>query len=163
MISSLEGPNGPEVLYVGEGRKQKELEPFWKWFGKERAERITHGVMDMAKGFANSFCKHCPSIKIIYDKFHVIRHLLNALNEVRKAEFKKAGKSMKGLLCGKKFVLLKRMSNLKREAREALKNLLKVNRPIIRHIFLKKVLVEYGRIHIKDRFQKILARLTRSN
>lgn len=39
MISSLEGPNGAEVLYIGEGRKKKDLEPFWNWFSKERAER----------------------------------------------------------------------------------------------------------------------------
>ncbi len=128
MISSLEGLNAPEMLYVGEGRKEEDLKPFWRWFGKERAKRITHGVMDMAKGFINSFRAHCPSVKIIYDKFHVMRHLLNALNEVRKAEFKKAGKKMKGLLYGKKFILLKRLSDLRGEARKSLKGLLSVNR-----------------------------------
>jgi len=88
MVSTLEGPTGPGVLYVGEGRKEKDLKAFWEWFGKERAKKITYGVMDMARGFINSFRNHCPGIKIIYDKFHVIRHLLDALNEVRKMEFK---------------------------------------------------------------------------
>lgn len=138
MISSLEGPNGSEVLYVGEGRKEEDLEPFWGWFGKERAEKITHGVMDMAKGFINSFRAHCPSIKIIYDKFHVMRHLLNALNEVRKAEFKRAGEKMRGLLCGKKFILLSKMRNLKGEARAALKELLTVNRRLYKAHLLKE-------------------------
>ncbi len=50
-----------------------------------------------------------------------MRHLLNALNEVRKAEFKKAGRKMKGLLCGKKFILLSKITNLKGKARTALK------------------------------------------
>ncbi|MEW6104534.1 MAG: ISL3 family transposase [bacterium] len=138
MISSLEGPNGPEVLYVGEGRKEKDLLPFWRWFGKRRAKRIAYGVMDMAKGFINSFKANCPSIKIIYDKFHVIRHLLNALNEVRKREFKKAGKEMKGLLCGKKFILLKKMGNLKGSARETLKGLLKANWRLYKAHLLKE-------------------------
>jgi len=35
---------------VGEGRKESDLKLFWKWFKRERAERITHGVMDMAIG-----------------------------------------------------------------------------------------------------------------
>jgi len=39
MISTLEEANGPELLYVGEGKKQKDLEPFWRWFGKERQRR----------------------------------------------------------------------------------------------------------------------------
>ncbi|MEW6102929.1 MAG: transposase [bacterium] len=69
MISSLEGSNGPEVLYIGEGRKEKDLKPFWRWFGKRRAKKIAYGVMDMAKGFANSFRAHCPLIKIIHTSF----------------------------------------------------------------------------------------------
>ncbi|GFP26509.1 hypothetical protein HKBW3S25_02004, partial [Candidatus Hakubella thermalkaliphila] len=139
LISSLEGANGPEMLYVGEGRKEEDLKPFWRCFGKERAKKITHGVMEMANGFIRSFRSHCPSIKIIYDKFHVMRHLLNALNEVRKAEFRRSGKKMKGLLCGKKFILLKRMSNLRGDARKALKGLLSVNRRIYKAHLLKEI------------------------
>lgn len=138
MISSLEGPNGPELLYVGDGRKEEDLEPFWKWFGQERIKEITHGVMDMAKGFINSFRKHCPSIKIIYDKFHVVKHLLDALNEVRKTELKKAGEKMKGLLCGKKFILLSRERNLKGKAKQALKDLLRFNQRLFKAHLLKE-------------------------
>jgi transposase len=138
IISSLDGSNGSEVLYVGEGRKEEDLRPFWRWFGKDRARKITHGVMDMAKGFINSFRANCPTIKIIYDKFHIMRHLLNALNEVRKAEFRKAAKKARGQLSGKKFILLKRMSNLRGEARKTLKELLRVNRRIYKAHLLKE-------------------------
>jgi len=123
---------------VGEGRKKKDLKPFWKWFGRERAEKVTHGVMDMAKGFIKSFKDHCPSIKIIYDKFHIIRHLLNALNEIRKLEFKRAGKKMKGLLCGKKFILLSKRANLKQGTRKALNGLLKLNKRLYKAYLLKE-------------------------
>lgn len=138
MISSLDGPNGPEMLYVGEGRKEADLEPFWKWFGVERTKNITHAVMDMWKGFIRSFREHCPQVKIIYDKFHVMRHLLQVLNEIRKAEFRRADRKMRGLLCGKKFILLKKASNLKGEARKALKRLLSVNRRIYKAYVLKE-------------------------
>ncbi len=80
MISALEGPRGPELLNVVVGRKERSLKKFWKWFGPERAKLITHAVMDMWEPFRNSFQKHCPGIQIIYDKFHVIQHLLEALN-----------------------------------------------------------------------------------
>lgn len=40
LVSSLEGPYGNEVIYVGEGRREKDLKKFWQWFGKERAKDI---------------------------------------------------------------------------------------------------------------------------
>lgn len=50
-----------------------------------------------------------------------MRHLLNVLNEIGKGEFRRTGKKIKGLLCGKKVILLKKMSGLRGEARKALK------------------------------------------
>ncbi|MGC8530381.1 MAG: ISL3 family transposase, partial [Leptospirillia bacterium] len=77
MISALEGPRGPELLNIVEGRKEKDLKPFWIWFGKDRARLVTHGVMDMRKPFRKSLRAHCPKAhQVILDKFHVIRHLL---------------------------------------------------------------------------------------
>ncbi len=112
MVSALEGPRGPELLNVVVGRKEQSLKKFWKWFGAERAKRITHAVMDMWEPFRNSFLKPCPGIKIIYDKFHVIQHLLDALNEVRKAELSQALGRFKKTLAGKKFVLLARRAHV---------------------------------------------------
>jgi len=138
MISALEGPRGPELLNIVEGRKEKSLKPFWTWFGKERAHLVTHGVMDMWKPFRKSLLAHCPKAQAIYDKFHVIRHLLDAVNEVRKQEFKRLGDRMKGVLAGKKFVLLSRRSNLKRESRKALEELLLVSPRLLKAHFLKE-------------------------
>lgn len=138
MVHALDGPRGAELLYIGEGRKEKDLKKFWEWFGKRRAKKILFAVMDMWKRFQRSFKEHCHSVQIIYDKFHIVRHLLNALNEVRKEEFRKAGEGMRGLLCGKKFILLSRMENLKGDAKAALKYLLKVNRRLYKAYLLKE-------------------------
>jgi len=132
LVHALEGPRGAELLFVGEGRKEKDLRKFWRWVGKPRAKQTTHAVMDMWKAFRRSVEAHCPGVVILYDKFHVIRHLLEALNTVRKQEFKRAGKSMKGLLCGKKFLLLSRVTHVRGKAREALKRLLGANRRLLK-------------------------------
>ena len=34
LISALESPRGPEMLYVANGRREKDLKRFWRWFGK---------------------------------------------------------------------------------------------------------------------------------
>ncbi|MBK8870748.1 MAG: ISL3 family transposase [Elusimicrobia bacterium] len=139
MISVPEGPRGPELLNVVEGRREKSLRKFWKWFGKDRARRVTHVVMDMWAPFRNSFKAHCPDIQIIYDKFHVIRHLLNAVNDVRKSEFKKrAGKRFRGLLAGKKFILLSRLAHVRGKSREALNDLLAASPKLLKAHLLKE-------------------------
>lgn len=124
MISALDGPRGPELIYIGKGRKEKNLRKFWKWFGRERTKLIKVAVMDMWKGFINSFKANCPGIAILYDKFHVVSHLLDALNKVRRQELVRLDKRLKGLLTGKKFILLSRLAHVRGKARESLNELL---------------------------------------
>lgn len=139
MISALEGPRGPELLDVVPGRKERDLKKFWRRFGKERATRVTHAVMDMWKPYRNSFKAHCgQGLTIIYDKFHVIRHLLDALNDVRKSELRKAAGRFKGLLAGKKFILLSRQAHVRGHAREALNDLLGASRKLLKAHLLKE-------------------------
>lgn len=143
MISALEGPRGPELLNVVVGRRERSLSKFWKWFGKERAKLITHAVMDMWEPFRNSFQKHCPGIKIIYDKFHVIQYLQEALNDVRKAELSKALGRFKKTLSGKKFVLMARQSHVRGKAREALNDILAASPKLLKAYLLKE---SFGRM-----------------
>jgi transposase len=138
LVSALEGPRGPELLYIVEGRSEKRLKRFWRWFGKERAARVTHAVMDMCKAFAKSFRAHCPEVKIIYDKFHVVRHLNNALNEVRKAELRGALGRFRKTLSGKKFVLMARRSRVRGKAREALDAVLAASPKLLKAHLLKE-------------------------
>ena len=140
MISAPEGPRGPELLNIVAGRKEKSLKKFWKWFGPDRAKKITQAVIDMWEPFRNSLRKHCPGIKIIHDKFHVIQHLLDALNEVRKSELSKALGRFKKTLSGKKFVLLARQANVRGKAREALNDILAASPKLLKAHLLKETL-----------------------
>lgn len=138
LVSALESPRDAELIYIGKGRKEKDLKGFFKWFGKERALRIKIAVMDMWKGFINSFKANCPNAQILYDKFHVIRHLLEALNTVRKQVLRGSGKHLKGMLTGKRFILLSRQAHVRGRAREALNMLLSVSRRLFKAHLLKE-------------------------
>ena len=72
----------------------------------------------------NSFTAHCPGIQILYDQFHVIRHLLGSLNEVRKAEFRRLLPRPAG-----RVILL---------SRQALTELLAANRRLLKAHLLKE-------------------------
>jgi transposase len=142
LLSALEGPRGPEMLYVVEGRSEKRLRKFWRWFGKERSAKITHAVMDMCRAFRNSFRDHCgEDLQIIYDKFHVVRHLNDALNTVRKAELSRAMGRFKKTLSGKKFVLMARHSRVRGRAREALDAIIAASPRLAKAYLLKESFV----------------------
>jgi len=146
LVSALEGPRGPELLNVVEGRSEKRLKRFWRWFGKERAARITHAVIDMCRAFEKSIRAHCRRkigkvvivARIIYDKFHVVRHLNEALNTVRKAELRRALGRFKQTLSGKKFVLLARHARVRGHAREALDTILAASPRLQKAYWLKE-------------------------
>ena len=159
LFSALEGPRGPEMLYIVEGRSEKKLKRFWRWFGKERASLITHAVLDMCRTFANSFRKHCPGVTLIFDKFHVVRHLNNALNEVRKAELGKALGRFKKALSGKKFVLLKQQARVRGKAREALDAILAASPKLLRAHLLKEVLRPPLGLHLQGLRPPVLGSL----
>lgn len=139
LVSAMNGPQGPELIYIGEGRREENLSGFWKWFGHHKTKQIKIAVMDMWKGFINSFKAHCPGIVILYDKFHVIRHLLDALNKVRKQELRCVNQRIKkALLAGKKFILLSRLSHIRGKARESLKELLSASPRLCKAHLLKE-------------------------
>lgn len=158
-VSALEGPRGPEMLYVVEGKSEKRLKRFWRWFGKERAAKITHAVIDMCRSFENSIKAHCRKeiwqqvgdtvytgvqvAQIIYDKFHVMRQLNEALNTVRKSTLRGALGRFKKTLSGKKFVLLKRRTRVRGKAREALDAILAASPKLLKAHLLKE---SFGRL-----------------
>jgi transposase len=147
LVSALEGPRGPEMLQVVEGRTERRLKRFWRWFGEERAGLITHAVIDMCRAFENSIRAHCRkkvgrvvtvTAQIIYDKFHVVRHLQEALNTVRKAELRRSLGRFKKTLSGKKFVLLARHARVRGHAREALDAILAASPRLQKAYWLKE-------------------------
>jgi len=138
LVSALEGPRGPEMLYVTEGRSEKHLRRFWRWFGKERAAKLTHAVIDMCQAADDSIRAHCSeALRIIYDKFHVVWHLNEALNTVHKAELRKTLGRFRRTLSGKKFLLLKRRARVRGRAREALNTILAAS-PRLQKAYLLK-------------------------
>lgn len=55
--------------------------------GPRKNARIRLAVMDRWKAFRNSTNKTAPVARILFDTFHVLRHLSDALDTVRKQEY----------------------------------------------------------------------------
>ena len=48
---------------------------FNRFLGEKPAKRVRLAVMDMWKPFRNSTATNAPQAAILFDKFHIIRHL----------------------------------------------------------------------------------------
>ena len=73
----------------GSLRSEHERSSTTGW-ARRRAAGIRLAVMDMWKPFRNATTTHAPQAAILFDKFHIMRHLGDALDQVRKAEYRAA-------------------------------------------------------------------------
>jgi transposase len=69
-----------------------------------------------------------PQAAILFDKFHVMRHLGEALDKVRKAEYARLSGKDRRFIKGQKYNLLSRHGNLTLEGKRSLKILLAANK-----------------------------------
>ncbi len=66
----------------------------------------------MWEPFRLSIEQWAPKCRIVYDKFHIMQHANRAVDEVRRAEFFRKGGQRRGLVKGKRWLLLTRWVNL---------------------------------------------------
>jgi transposase len=116
------------IWFGGEDRSEKSLDLFYGWLGEKKSQRVQLAVMDMWKAFHNSTRRHAAHAAILFDKFHVIRHLNEALDKVRKSEYARLSGKDRRFIKGQKYTLLSRRENLDTEGRLALRTLLKANK-----------------------------------
>ena len=76
----------------------------------------------------------------MYDKFHVLQHANKAIDEVRRAEFFRKGGRMRGVVKGKRWLLLTRWMNLDSKKRQQLNQLFALNRRVMKAYLLKESL-----------------------
>jgi transposase len=121
---------GRPIWFGGEDRSEKSLDGFFAWFGPENCRKIRFAVMDMWKPFRTSTLKkgNAPQASIVYDKFHVVRHLGAAMDKVRRAEYARLEGKERRFIKGQRFHLLTRWANLALEGRRALKVLFQANK-----------------------------------
>ena len=114
------------------------MSQFYDWLGKRKSSRIRLAVMDMWKPFRLATDAHAPQAAILFDKFHVIRHLGKALDHVRKSEYARLQGRERRYIKGQKYTLLSRKENLTLEGRKALRTLLRANKRLNTAYLLKE-------------------------
>jgi transposase len=130
-----------EPLWFGRERKKETLDDFFRsQLVSRQRKRIAAVCVDMWEPFRLSIEQWAPQCKIVYDKFHIMQHANDAIDEVRRAEFFRQGKKKRGLIKGKKWLLLSRWKNLTGIQRGELNRLFQMNRRVFKAYMLKESL-----------------------
>ncbi len=126
------------IWFGGKDRSEASMDSFYEEIGEGQSRRIRLAVMDMWKPFRNSTKRHAPQAAVLFDKFHVLRHLGEALDKVRKMESARLSKADRKFIKGQKYTLLSHRENLSRSGRENLKKLLSANKRLNTAYLLKE-------------------------
>jgi transposase len=128
------------IWFGGQDRSEASMNLFYQELGPKKSHKIRLAVMDMWKPFRTSTRKpaHAPQAAILFDKFHVLRHLGEALDTVRKAEYTRLRGKDRQFIKGQKYTLLSRREHLTLEGRQALKKLLAANKRLQTAYLLKE-------------------------
>ena len=129
---------GRPIWFGGEYRSEASMAQFYEWLGQKKSARLRLAVMDMWKPFRNATRAAAPQAAILFDKFHIMRHLGAALDKVRKAEYARLSGKDRRFIKGQKYTLLSRRENLSLEGRQSLKTLLAANKRLNTAYLLKE-------------------------
>lgn len=88
-VSLMTDLQGRRVLEVVEDRTTEAATALWKSLPPEQRERVQAASMDMGANFAAATTQAAPKAKIVHDRFHVSKHLNDAVDKVRREEHRR--------------------------------------------------------------------------
>src|SRR5262249_59878881 len=98
------------------------------WRARKKTKKTRLAEMDMWRPSRNVTKDKAPEAAILFDKFHIMRHLGEALDKVRKAEYARLSGKDRRFIKGQKDNLLSRHENLTLEGKRSLNILLAANK-----------------------------------
>jgi transposase len=113
------------VVYVAEDRKQSSLDGFWPTLSEQQRDGIEAVAMDMWDPYIASTREHLHDAdsKIVFDKFHIAKHLSEAVDQVRRQENKQLRSEGDDRLVGTKYDWLRHPGSFASEAWKKFKSL----------------------------------------
>lgn len=143
------------TIFITEGKGHETVEAFVNDLLKHNgdSQKITDVSCDMSPAFIKGVKEHLPEAKITFDRFHVMKILNTAVDEVRRQESK-----VESLLKGSRYIFLKNESNLtskQRKQREEL-SISKLNLKSIRALHLRENFQEIYKAQTEEQFERLL-------
>jgi transposase len=126
------------VIWVGKGKGRDTIDRFFNdRLSDYQKKQIRWGCCDMSQTYIGAIKEHCPNAKLVLDRFHIVKALNSAMDEVRKEEWRNVTGDERKALKGLRWLLFRHDSNRSRSDKRTLKALRNGNRRIHRACVLK--------------------------
>lgn len=133
------------VLFVAENRTEESLNEFWSRLSEEQIHAVTAVAMDMWDPYVNSTRRYLPEAqsKIVFDKFHIAKHLSEAVDMVRRRENKQLREAGDDRLAGTRYDWLRHPARMEPEDRRQFAALRNSNLKTARSWALKEAMMAF--------------------
>jgi len=132
-----------KVIWVGKGRKAKNLKAFLRRLPKPERRILRVVAMDMWRAYYKAVVEAAPQAEVVFSRFHVTQHLQKALDGVRRAVARQLEKDDRKQLFRSRWVLLTNPEHLQPDQQGTLKELLRDNETLHRAYLLKEDFREF--------------------
>jgi transposase len=122
-VSLMTDLTASRVLEVVPGRDEKSAKKLWKSLPQQQLAKIEAVAIDMSQAYENSVRDHVPQADIVHDKFHIAKHLNEAVDKVRRQEHKVLKSEGDERLTGSKQLWLFHPENLHEKRKEEFEEL----------------------------------------
>lgn len=126
------------VVWAAKGKSSETLKQFFEQLGAERAAKIEVVTMDMSAAYVKGVTECIPQAEIVFDRFHVVRLLLDAVDEVRREQMRDLEADDRKDIKKSRFSLLKNPWNLTRKEQQKLNAIQLNNQPLYRAYLIKE-------------------------
>ena len=149
------------VVWLGEGKSAETLGTFFDELGVDRCREVEVVCMDMSAAYTKAVHDRAPNAAIVYDKFHVVKLLLDAIDEVRREEVRGLEGEAKKALKGTRFALLRNPKHRTPKDEESIRQVKKTNRRLARAYELRVDFEELWKIEDPDEAEDFVKSWTR--
>ena len=127
------------LLWVGEDRTEEAVKKFFtEEMGRRRCRSLQVVCMDMWAPYANLVREYAANAQILFDRFHIVKHLNEAVEETRRELWRQLSRKERVNFKGTRWLLLKNPWNLNDHQKERLSTLVRWNTPLVRAWYLKE-------------------------
>ena len=146
------------VLFAAEGKGSATWDEFMEELERHNghAGQITDISIDMSKAYHSAAKRCCPKAGIVFDRFHVIKQVNKAVDEVRKREHRLLSHQGKSPLKKKRWLWLKRPDRLDSRQLQELEALKQCNYHVSKAYQMKMTLGDIYAITCPKLFSKKL-------
>lgn len=146
------------LLWSREGRTKEVLRSFFDEMGKDFIAGLEGICCDMWDPYIDVIKEKAPHAALVFDKFHIVKHLSNAIDKVRREEVRRLKEQGENVLARTRYIWLKNPENLTPKQEVRLSELQKLNLKVSKAYILKEAFRDFWSFGFASEAEEYLKR-----